>query len=181
MEIRARIVAVAVLALAAAACYTPSLKTPTLSALTADEKTMDCAQLDLALDRADTVRWLIRDDGGRLETPAQRMARYAGNLIFVPVVAYVGHTLGYIESGHDELDAADGRIRELLQHKRSRDCQPRATAIADMDDAALLSALESIQVKLDAGGDEAVQLDERTRLLDNLRVVPAPSAGKAPR
>jgi hypothetical protein len=178
MDIRARIVAVAVLALAAAACYTPSLKTPTLSALTADEKTMDCAQLDLALDRADTVRWLIRDDGGRLETPAQRMARYAGNLIFVPVVAYVGHTLGYIESGHDELDAADGRIRELLQQKRSHECPHRPTAIADMDDAALLRELESIQAKLDAGGDEAPLFEERMRLLDNLRVVPAPAAGK---
>jgi hypothetical protein len=79
------------------------------------------------------------------------------------------------------LDAADGRIRELLQQKRSRDCRPRATAMADMDDAALLRALESIQVKLDAGGDEAALLYERTGLLDNLRVVPAPSAGKAPR
>jgi hypothetical protein len=68
MNVRTRVGTVALLALMPAACYTPSLKTPTLSPLSADEKTMDCAQLDLALDRADTVRWLIRDDGGRLET-----------------------------------------------------------------------------------------------------------------
>lgn len=156
--------------------YTPSLRHPHLATLTPSEAEMDCQQIDRAIDRADSVRWLIRDDGGHLESSSHRSARYAANVLIVPLSILLMHPGGYIgDEGHAVLDAADKRIRELLQLKRSRECAPRATTLYGLNDMVLLRELESVQAELDARlGDEEWLLKERTRLLDGLRVVPPP-------
>lgn len=176
---RAWISATAAVALALAACADRPLRNPTLTPLTASEKTMDCPQIHLAIDRADTVRWLIRDSGGRLETGNARVARYAVNVIVIPLSVLVMHPiLGFADDGgHAVLNAADGRIRELLQVKHAHGCPPRATGLPGMDDLALRSELESVQAGIDAGrGEESELFKERTRLLDGLRLMPVPAA-----
>jgi hypothetical protein len=140
---------------------------------------MECREIDLAIDRAETVRWVIRDHGGALESSGLRHFREAGDLILGSPLLLFGVSPKYLMehgSGHYSLEAADARIRELLQLKRSRRCPPRRTALPGMDDIALQTALESVQAKLDAGSaDEGQLLKERTRLLDGLRIVPAPA------
>jgi hypothetical protein len=153
--------------------YQPSMRHPKLPTVTPIETTMDCAQIELAIDRADTVRWVIRDDGGNLETSGEKAARYAGNAIVIPL-SLLSYVPTYIDDGgHTVLNAADGRIRQLLQLKSDRNCPPRPTALPGMDDRALLLELEAVQAQLDAGsGEEARLFDERIRLLDGLRIVP---------
>jgi len=179
MKHRAWISATAAVALALAACADHALRNPMLTPLTPIEKTMDCPQIHLAIDRADTVRWSIRDSGGRLETSNARAVRYAFNVIGVPLLVLAGINPGGLagDGGHAVLNAADGRIRELLQLKQSHGCPPRATGLTGMDDLALLGELASVQAKIDADrGEEAELFKERTRLLDGLRLVPAPAA-----
>lgn len=167
----------AAVALLAGCSYQPSLQHPKLPALVPIETTMDCRQVDHAIDRADTVRWVIRDDGGQLETSAEKGARYTGNVFLVPLSVLSGFPVFMPDGGHAVLNAADGRIRQLLQLKRERGCPPRPSALPAMDDLALLRELETVQAQLDAGeGDEAALFKERTRLLDGLRVVPALTA-----
>jgi hypothetical protein len=146
---------------------------PKLPALVPIDTTMDCRQIDVAIDRADTVRWLIRDDGGRLETSSHRAARYTGNFILIPLSVLGGSPTMVADGGHAVLDAADGRIRELLQLKCDRGCPPRATALPELDDLALLGELEAVKADFGAGRvDEEQMLKQRTRLLDGLRFVP---------
>jgi hypothetical protein len=166
--------AAAVLTLALAACsYQPSMPHPKLPALVPIDTTMDCRQVDLAIDRADTVRWLIRDDGARLETSTHRSARYTANFLLVPVSVMALNPLFFPDGGHAVLDAADGRIRELLQLKRDRGCPPRPTALPGLDDLALLGELDALKADFGAGRlDEEHMLDRRTQLLDGLRLVP---------
>lgn len=103
-------------------------------------------QITVAIDRADTIRWAIRRWG------------------FEP------------DRRGGVLSAADARIRELLQLKRARTCPPRATTLPGMNDIALLIELESVQAKLVSGsGDDVPLFQERTRLLDGLRIVPDPA------
>ena len=155
--------------------YAPSMRHPHLSTPTAIEIEMDCRQLDRAIDRADSVRWLIRDDGGHLESSTHRSARYAANVIIVPLSVFVMQPAYIGDEGHAVLDAADKRIRELLQLKRTRECPSRPTTLYGLNDMALLRELELVQAELDARiGDEEWLLKERTRLLDGLRVVPPP-------
>ena len=183
MKHRAWISPIAAVALALAACADRPLRTPKLTPLTPTEKTMECPQIHLAIDRADTVRWLIRDDGGKLETSNARAARYAGNVALVPLSVLLSLGLKSFtplvvgDGGNALLNAADGRIHELLRLKRARGCPSRATGLPGMDDLALLGELESVQARLDAGrGEEAELFKERTRLLDGLRLMPAPAA-----
>jgi hypothetical protein len=153
--------------------YQPSLRHPKLPPLVPIDRTMDCRQLDLAIDRADTVRWLIRDDGGKLETGGHKAARYAGNAVIIPI-SLIGYFPTYIDDGgHTVLNAADGRIRELLQLKRDHGCPARATKMPRVDDFAVLAELEAVQAQLDAGrGEQSELFKRRTELLDGLRVVP---------
>lgn len=176
MKRPARVSAAATLGLVLTACsYQPSMRHPKVPALVPIETTMDCAQVDLAIDRADTVRWLIRDDGAKLETSAHRSARYTANLLLIPVSVLSLSPLAFQDGGHAVLDAADGRIGELLQLKRERGCPPRVTALPELDDLALLGALEALKVDFGAGRiDEEQMLKQRTRLLDGLRLVQRP-------
>jgi len=171
----------AALGLALTACsYQPSMQHPKLPALVPIDTTMDCRQIDVAIDRADTVRWLIRDDGAKLETSAHRSARYTANFLLVPVSVLSLSPVFFRDSGHAVLNAADGRIRELLQLKREHACPPRDTALPELDDLALLGEIEAVEADFGAGRVEEEQmLTQRTKLLDNLRLV-QPPVGKSP-
>jgi hypothetical protein len=113
---------------------------------------MDCARIDVAIDRADTVRWVMREDGIRMHHGSWFVA-------------------GPAES---QLQAADTRIRELLQLKRARGCPPRATAMSGVDDLGVLRELESLQARIEASGwgERERLLGARTALLDRLRLLP---------
>lgn len=162
--------------LVCACAYQPTIQHPELPALAPIESTMDCPQIDLAIDRADTVRWVIRDDGGKLETDGEQAARYASNVVLFSLSFFAGVPTLIGDSGHKVLDAADVRIKGLLQLKRERNCAPRATALQGIDDRALLLEFDAAQAQLDAGsGEESRLFDERTRLLDGLRVLPSPA------
>jgi hypothetical protein len=172
------------LALTLASCvtYEPSIKHPTVAPPGSAEQKMDCAQIDVALDRADTVRWVIRSDGGELETSSDRAARYAANVVLAVPLSILLSRPGYFpDGGHAVLNAVDGRILAMLQLKRSRGCPPRATALPGKDDLTLLGELEPVQAMIDAGkGDEGVLFEQRTRLLDGLRLMPTMSARELP-
>jgi hypothetical protein len=174
--------AAAALLVALTACIRPDpyFMQTRLKPLSALEKTMECEQIDLAIDRADTVRWVLRDFGARLTSSGLRAFNEAGNLIFgLPLLLFGVSPTELMEhgSGHYALDAADIRIRELLQLKRAHGCMPRATTRPGMDDVALLAQLELVEAKLaEKRGDENASLEERTRLLDGLRIVPPPAA-----
>ncbi len=158
-----------------ACTYQHTLRHPKLPPLVPSDRTMDCRQIDLAIDRADTVRWLIRDDGGSLETSGHSAARYAGNAH--PDLAHrrPHPDVHPDDGGHTVLDAADERIRELLQLKRDRGCAPRATTVPGKDDLALLAELETVQAQLAGNhGEQGALYAQRTKLLDGLRVVPPP-------
>jgi hypothetical protein len=110
------------------------------------EKTMNCGQIDLAIDQADTVRWAMRIDD----------------------TAPPGLT-------PTNLKAADSRLHGLLQLKRDRSCPPRPTAFSGMDDAALSRKLDSIQAQIEAAGwwkNTYSLLQEDRKLLDGLRPMP---------
>ena len=182
MTPRARILLAAAFAIALTSCTTwdPYLWHTRLKPLSSNEQTMECPAINLAIDRTETVRWVIRDHGGSLESSGFRGFREATNLILTSPLLLFGVSPKYLmehDSGHYALDAADQRIRGLLQLKRARGCPPRITASPGMDDIALLAELESVQAKLDAGsGEEGQLLKQRTRLLDGLRLVQAPAA-----
>ena len=140
--------------------YGPFIQKPT----TEMEKSLGCSEIDRAIDRADTVRWMIRVRHGSPEHIRAASERRAAGLPIVP-------------ASITALTASDQRIRELLQIKRAHGCVARMTALPALDDLQLLTELESLQAKADAKSrNETALLKERTRLLDGLRVVPPPAA-----
>jgi hypothetical protein len=142
---------------------------PTLAEPTAADIALTCGQIDQAIDRADTVRWVIRDDGGELESSNERAARYSANVLLVALAPFT-----IPEGGHGVLDAADQRLLALLQLKQNRRCPARATTFPGQDEFALTAAVMALQARM-AGeeGRSKPLLAERTRLLDGLRVVPS--------
>jgi hypothetical protein len=165
--------------LAASGCasggYRPTIEYPKAALKKPADSSYDCAQLDAAILRVDTVRWVIRDDGGRLETTGHRVARYAGNVLIFPLTSG-----GYLtDGGHAALDAADHRILELLRLKRTRGCPARPTAEADMTDLQMLDVLEPLMPA--DGSPDRKALDRRTALLDHLRGdLPPPAEAPVP-
>ncbi len=159
-----------------AACgYQPSVMHPTLAEPTAADIALTCAQIDQAIDRADTVRWVIRDDGGELESGNERAARYSANMLVVPLSLFAMVPMALPDGGHGVLDAADRRLLALLELKRDRRCPVRPTTFPGQDEFALTAAVEALQARME--GEEGWSkplLAERTRLLDGLRVVPPP-------
>jgi hypothetical protein len=162
-------------AMVSAGCsgYRPSVLHPKLKAPTAADIELTCAQIDLAIDRTDTVRWLILDDGGKLETDDEKAARYLANTVLVPLLWAPAS-----DEGNAVLDAADRRLLKLLQLKRDRRCPARPTILPGVDDLALTAQLEELMSRID--GEEGRQpqlLRARSVLLDGLRVLPAAAAG----
>ena len=164
-------------ALSLAACgYEQSVLHPRMPLPTLAESEVSCPQLDRAIDRADTVRWVIRDDGGDLESEDEMAGRYLANVLIVAATVAAGMPDYLRDGGHGVLDAVDVRIIALLLIKRERECRARPTAIAGLDDYAMAAALQALQARIE--GDEGrakPMLEERTRLLDGLRVMPPPA------
>lgn len=164
--------------LASGACagcgYNPSVIHPVMAKPTAADIALTCAEIDLAIDRADTVRWLIRDDGGELESDNARAARYSANALVIPLSILAMFPTALPDGGGAVLEAADLRVLGLLVLKRDRRCPARPTTFAGTDDIALAAEVEALQARI-AGeeGRAATLLSERTRLLDGLRVMPA--------
>jgi hypothetical protein len=155
----------ACLALAGCATYHATLAPPKMTISRASDRELDCGLLEAAIARTDTVRWVIRDDGGRLETAGHRAARYTANVVLVPTV----HDW-WADDGHAALDAADRRLVELLRLKRAKGCAATATAVPDRNDLQFLPELEQLL----RSGSRA-SLDRRSELFDALRIVPAPA------
>jgi hypothetical protein len=148
--------------------YLPTIDHPMSHAARPKEAALDCEQLDLAILKVDTVRWVIRDDGGTLETGGERASRYAANALLIPLSMSVGLALGYIpEQGSAVLDAADRRILGLLRLKRDHGCPPRETTELGMTDLQMLEALEPLMPE--KGELDRQTFDRRTSLLDRLR------------
>ncbi len=146
--------------------YRPMIQQPA-EAVRPEYSSYDCSQLDAAILKIDTVRWVIRDDGGELETSGHKAARYAGNLLMVPLSLGFG-TPGYLDDGGDAvLNAADHRIVQLLRLKRARGCPAVATAEPGMSDLQMLEVLESLMAATESPDRQTY--DRRTALLDRLR------------
>jgi len=154
--------------------YNPSVVHPTMAEPTAADIALSCSQIDQAIDRADTVRWVIRDDGGELESDNERAARYSANVIVVPLSLLGMFPVAIPDGGHGVLDAADQRLLALLELKRDRRCPARPTTFPGKDELAVMADVEALQTRM-AGeeGRSKPLLAERTRLLDGLRVLPA--------
>lgn len=153
--------------------YNPSVMHPKLAEPKAADITLSCEQIDLAIDRADTVRWVIRDDGGELESDKERAARYSANVVVVPLSLLAMFPFAIPDGGHGVLDAADQRMLALLELKRDRRCPARPTTFPGKDEFALAADIEALQARI-AGteGRSKPLLAEKTRLLDGLRVLP---------
>jgi hypothetical protein len=163
----------------AACSYSPSVTHPAVTAPTAADIALTCPELDLAIDRTDTVRWLLRDDGARLESDAGKSGRYTANAVIIPLSLLAMFPTALPDGGSGVLDAADGRLLKLLALKRDRKCPSRPTAHAGLDDLSLATELESLEERMQGpqGRDRAL-LDERTRLLDGLRLMSPAAAAR---
>jgi len=147
--------------------YIPTIPHPKSEPFKPEATAYDCGQLDAALLKTDTVRWVIRDDGGTLETSGHRAARYMGNIFLVPLSMGLGGPFYAHDAGSAVLDAADHRILELLRVKRADGCPAGITSEAGMTDLQMLEALEPL-MPVDGTPDRPA-LDRRTALLDHLR------------
>ncbi len=162
--------------LACASCfgcttYHPTISHPVSHTVRPEEAALTCSQLDDAILKADTVRWVIRDDGATLESSGERAARYGANAVLAVPLSLILHGPAYVpEPGSGVLDAADHRIVGLLQLKRDKGCTPAATDEPGMTDLQMLEALEPL---MSGKGDlDREALDKRTTLLDHLRASP---------
>lgn len=167
------------LALILATCgcaYRPTILHPKSEPVRPEAATYDCSRLDAALLKTDTVRWVIRDDGGTLETSGHRAARYVGNIFLAPLSVYALGPVYANDAGSAVLDAADHRILELLRLKRAHGCPAGTTSEPGMTDLQLLEALEPLMPE--KGTPDRATLDRRTTLLDHLRA-PLPAAAVA--
>jgi len=160
--------------------YRPMIQRPA-EAVRPEYASYDCSQLDAAILKIDTVRWVIRDDGGELETSGHKAARYAGNFLMIPLLLGAGGGPFYMtDGGHLVLNAADHRIVELLRLKRVRGCPAAATSEPGMTDLQMLEVLEPMMPA--TGSPDRQTYDHRTALLDRLRApLPAPPESGSPR
>lgn len=154
--------------------YSQSVIHPTVAEPTAADIALTCEEIDFAIDRADTVRWVIRDDGGELESDNEKVARYSGNMLIVPLSLLAMFPTALPDGGSGVLEAVDRRILALLELKRDRRCPARPSAVPGMDDLAVAAEVEALQARI-AGEEGRTKplLDRRTGLLDGLRVLPA--------
>lgn len=156
--------------------HQPTITYPKLPEAGPVEAEFDCARLDDAILKSDAVRWVMREDGARLLSPGERVARtttdvatgvaatYACMFCIFPV------SLG--QEGHTALDRADRRLVSLLKLKQDKRCAELATALAGMSDLQMHEAVALLleQEKQDERpADVGALRAERMRLLDKLR------------
>jgi hypothetical protein len=171
----ARVVAIGICA-CVVGCEThqPTIGYPRLIEAGAMEAAFDCAALDDAILKTDAVRWVMRQDGARLLSSADRGARTVGNTAMVAgaFVGCVGCYPGFTDEGHSSLDSADRRLQSLLQLKQDKACPRRATSLEGLTDLdvhrAIASLLAGEMSEKDRGRVREL-LGERMRLFDGLR------------
>jgi hypothetical protein len=147
--------------------YRPTIDHPMSHTVRPKEVALDCEQLDLAILKVDTVRWVIRDDGGKLETGGERGSRYATNVLLIPLSVVLRGPAYINDQGNAVLDAADHRILGLLRLKRDHGCPARETSEFGMTDLQMLEVLEPLMPE--KGELDRQAFDRRTSLLDRLR------------
>jgi hypothetical protein len=158
--------------------YRPMIQQPA-EAVRPEYSSYDCSQLDAAILKIDTVRWVIRDDGGELETSGHKAARYAGNFLMIPLSLGAGGPVYLNDGGHAVLNAADHRILQLLRLKRARGCPAAATAEPGLSDLQMLEVLEPLMAATESPDRQTY--DRRTALLDRLRTpLPVPPESSLP-
>lgn len=141
--------------------YHPTIQHVAEPTVKPEDATYDCSQLDAAILRVDTVRWVIQEDGGSLESSGHQAARFAGNLFLLLGGNYMD------DGGHAVLNAADQRICYLLRLKRDHGCPASATSEPGMTDLQMLEVLEPLMPP--NRNPDRQELDRRTSLLDHLR------------
>ena len=155
--------------LLAACSYQPTIRHPSLAPAGPREAGLDCAGLDRAILKADTVRWVIRDDGARLLTDGEHAAVIAGNVAVLVLTTLAMAPTAPGDFGETKLAAADERVMSLLRLKREHGCPAAPTSDPERTDLALLARLEAIDAGLRTKSvDQRTALDEQTRLLDGL-------------
>jgi hypothetical protein len=157
---------VACVATCGCAAYHPTIQHAMEPTVKPEDATYDCRQLEAAILRVDTVRWVIREDGGSLESSGHQAARLAGNLFLILGGGYMD------DGGHAVLNAVDQRIAYLLRLKRDHGCPASATSEPGMTDLQMLEVLDPLLPP--ARNLDRQALDQRTSLLDHLRA-PLPS------
>ena len=160
-----------------AACqHHPTIAYPKLPEAGSFEAEFDCAKLDDAILKTEAVRWVLREDGARLLSPEERVARGTTDVATTIAATFLCFfcispvTLG--DDGHTILDGADRRLLSLLKLKQDRHCDELPTALPEMTDLQMYDAVARLVVQekeKDAHPDVGALRAERTRLLDKLR------------
>ncbi len=152
----------------------PTIAYPELVEAGPIEAGFDCTALDDAILKTEAVRWVMRQDGARLISPEERVARTTTDVAttVASVACFFCFPVYLGEEGHKAVDSADRRLLSLLKLKKSKACTARTTAIANVldlemyDAVAKLVAEESAKMPSSPVGELRA---ERMRLLDGLR------------
>jgi hypothetical protein len=151
----------------------PQIKYPLLPAPSTKEKALDCATLTDLIEKADAIRWSIRDSGVQGPTGKGHDALVAVDILaamtmlatgvppFAPVPA---------NSPAYALSKADARIQQLLAIKADNSCPANNTGRPGVSDLDLLAGLKALdQGNHDGKIKQKELLATRTTLLDALR------------
>jgi len=172
---RARsIIGIACLSAALACCAaTPKNPYPMLPAPGKLEQNLDCAGLEDQIEKADAIRWSIRESGVNMPATSGQDA-----LVAVAWIAQVASFAGGppVIGGNPgnkpvySLTRADARIEKLLAMKRDRSCPANSTGAAGVTDLDALARLENLARSYSAKQlKEKEFLQERTTVFDSLR------------
>jgi hypothetical protein len=151
----------------------PQIKYPLLPAPGSKEKALDCAALTDLIEKADAIRWSIRDSGVQGPTGKGHDALVAVDILaamamlatgvppFAPIPA---------NSPAYALSKADARIQQLLAIKADKTCPPNNTGRPGVSDLDLLASLKALERgNRDGKIKQKELLATRTTLLDTLR------------
>lgn len=171
---RAGIFGIILASIALASCAAkPQIRYPLLPAPGTKEQALDCATLTDVIEKADAIRWSIRDSGVAGPTGQGHDA-----LLAVAILAAVASVAagGVIPPGPDlsspayALARADARIQQLLAIKADKSCPSNNTGRPGVSDLDLLATLKALdQSYQDRKIKQKELLATRTTLLDALR------------
>lgn len=163
--------------IAGCASTSPKMIYPLLPAPGAIEQGLDCAALTDQLEKADAIRWSIRESGVRRPAGSGTNALVAmGYMLGVATLIVDPAMAPMLLSGPPSntpvyaLARADTRIQKLLVIKAAKACPASTTSVAGVSDAELLGRLDALDQSYRAKQLKEKQLlIGRTQLLDSLR------------
>lgn len=141
--------ALLVCSLLASCAGTAKTKYPLLPAPGKAESALDCAGLADRIEKADAIRWSIRESGVKMPATSANDALVAVSWIAIAASAFGGPPL--VPVGNPEkapvyaLARADARIEKLLVLRRDQSCPANPTAVAGVSDMDALAQLERLQ------------------------------------